>query len=368
MSAVLEIPELEKLQAADPLTWIHRGRVPCLDGLRAISILLVIMDHAHETVRPAPLKNLLWFFGGHFGVTCFFVISGFLISLLLFREFDRTRSISLGGFYARRALRLLPAFAAYLAFVLIFTRTTSTPVPGRYWAAALTYTMCYMPKLNSVWFLGHVWSLAVEEHFYFFWPILIFFLRPKRAAFFAASYVILSPLVRYMVWHQHRAWLDIDFSSLTQMSSIATGCVLAYLVFNFNQELMQFLRGRLPLALSALSFIGLIASAIFNHCIGKYAICLADPVASVLIATCVLGIWYSPKTLVYRCLNLPPIVAVGILSYSMYLWQQPFTGPFSSNWTGRWPQNVLFILAAATASYFLVERPFLRMKSRFSAS
>jgi peptidoglycan/LPS O-acetylase OafA/YrhL len=61
------------------LGWVRKGRVPCLDGIRAISILLVVMDHSRQSIRPAQLKSVLWLFGGHFGVTCFFVISGFLI-------------------------------------------------------------------------------------------------------------------------------------------------------------------------------------------------------------------------------------------------------------------------------------------------
>src|SRR6202034_2962917 len=112
--------------------WIRAGRVPCLDGVRAIAILLVIMDHSRQTIRPALLKSGLWLFGGHFGVTCFFVISGFLISLLLFRELDRQQTISLGGFYARRALRLFPAYLAYLVFVLIATRISVHPIPWPY--------------------------------------------------------------------------------------------------------------------------------------------------------------------------------------------------------------------------------------------
>lgn len=364
-------PQTEIAEDSHPpanLAWTRTGRVPCLDGVRAISILLVIMDHSHETVRPAALKQLLWLFGGHFGVTCFFVISGFLISLLLFREFDRTRTLSLGGFYARRALRLLPAYAAYLVFVLIITRITVQPISWHYWCAALTYTMCYMPKLNSVWFLGHLWSLAVEEHFYFFWPILILCLRPRRASILAGIYVVLSPAIRFLVWRQHREWLDIDFSSLTQMSSIATGCFLGFVVFNYNHRLMRILTGRPAIALTALSFFALIASEILSHMIGKYSIFFSDPAASLLIAACVLGIWYSPGSPLHRWLNTPALIAVGILSYSMYLWQQPFTGPFAANWTDRWPQNFLFILAAAAASYFLVERPFLKLKSRFSVS
>jgi peptidoglycan/LPS O-acetylase OafA/YrhL len=368
MTAVLQIEERPKSLSTNHLSWVRRGRVPCLDGVRAISIALVIMGHSQETNHSQILKPLLWLFGGHFGVTCFFVISGFLISLLLFREFDRRQTISLGGFYARRALRLFPAYVAYLVFVLAVTRATINPIPWPYWRSALTYTICYMPRLNSVWYLGHLWSLAVEEHFYFFWPILISCLRPKRATILAGIYVILSPAIRFLLWRQHREWLDIDFSSLTQMSSIATGCILGFFVFNHNHELMRILKGPPAIALAGFSLLSLIASAIFSHTSGKYYILFSDPAASLLVAACLLGIWYTPDSRLHRWLNNPAIVAVGILSYSIYLWQQPFTNPSTSNWACRWPQNLLFILAVAAASYLIIERPVLQLKTRFSLS
>jgi peptidoglycan/LPS O-acetylase OafA/YrhL len=365
MTAALQIEERQKSLGANHLSWVRRGRVPCLDGIRAISIALVIMAHSQETKHSQLLKPLLWLFGGHFGVTCFFVISGFLISLLLFREFDRRQTISLSTFYARRALRLFPAYIAYLVFVLAITRATIHPIPWPYWRSALTYTMCYMPRLNSIWNLGHLWSLAVEEHFYFFWPILIFYLRPKRAIILAGIYVILSPAIRFLIWRQHREWLDVDFSSLTQMSSIATGCILGFIVFNHNHELMRILKGPLAIALAGFSLIALTASAIFSHMSGKYYIAFSDPVASLLVAACLLGIWYSPGSHLHRWLNNPAMVAVGILSYSMYLWQQPFTNPSTASWVCRWPQNLLFIFAMAAVSYLIIERPFLQLKTRF---
>ncbi|HEY1922085.1 MAG TPA: acyltransferase [Tepidisphaeraceae bacterium] len=367
--AQIEEPQkAHRVQRLEHLGWVRGGRVPCLDGIRAISILLVIMEHSRETIRPVALKSLLWLFGGHFGVTCFFVISGFLISLLLFREFERGQTISLGGFYARRALRLFPACIAYLLFILVLTHVMARPISWVYWRAALTYTICYVAKLKSFWYLGHTWSLAVEEHFYIFWPILIFFLRPKRAIIAAGIYVALTPAIRFLVWRQHQEWLDIDYVSITQMGSIATGCILGFVVFNYDQWLMRILNGRRAVVLTALSLLALVGSAIMNHMSGKYYLFLGDPAASILVAASMLGIWFTPGGYLHRWLNTPALVGVGILSYSVYLWQQPFTGPDAATWMDRWPQNVLLIFVAAAGSYFIVERPFLKLKARFSGS
>jgi peptidoglycan/LPS O-acetylase OafA/YrhL len=130
--------------------------------------------------------------------------------------------------------------------------------------------------------------------------------------------------------------------------------------------LMRILKGPPAIALAGFSLIALTASAIFGHTSGKYFILFSDPAASLLVATCLLGIWYAPGSRLHRWLNNPAIVAVGILSYSMYLWQQPFTNPSTASWACRWPQNLLFILAMAAVSYLIIERPFLRLKTRFS--
>jgi peptidoglycan/LPS O-acetylase OafA/YrhL len=373
VTALVEIPSSQKSNRAAelrsaPLAWVRGGRVPCLDGVRAISILLVIMGHSRAEIHSIALKQFLSLFGGHFGVTCFFVISGFLISLLLFREFERSRTVSLGGFYARRILRILPAYLAYLVLILFVTRITGQSISWPYWRAALTYTMCYMPALNSVWprLLGHLWSLAVEEHFYLLWPVLILSLHPRRATIAAAAYVVLGPAIRYLVWRQHQDWLDIDFASVTQMNSIATGCVLGFVIFNYHHQLGRILTAKRAAALIIFAPIALSASAILSRVSGKYSILLSDPAASLLVGACMVGIWYAPDGFLHRWLNTPVIVAVGILSYSLYLWQQPFTDPSATNWICHWPQNFLTIFAAATASYFIIEKPFLQLKSRFA--
>src|SRR5215203_5514786 len=105
--------------------WLEGGRVPCLDGLRAVSIILVLLEHSSLThgfplSRATRLGDL-----GHIGVSMFFVISGFLITMLLGREWTRAGSISLSGFYWRRALRILPAYLAFLAVIFAATRLHS---------------------------------------------------------------------------------------------------------------------------------------------------------------------------------------------------------------------------------------------------
>lgn len=113
---------------------VLRGRLPCLDGLRALSILLVIFAHSGAQI---PIFSKL---DGHSGVTCFFVISGFLITLLLLRERERTGKISLKAFYLRRSLRILPAYLFYLGVIAVAQLGGLVHCPWQDWLASFTYT------------------------------------------------------------------------------------------------------------------------------------------------------------------------------------------------------------------------------------
>ena len=153
------------------------GYQPALDGMRALAVVLVAGVHTHPRLVP----------GGSIGVDAFFVLSGFLITTLLVEELDTRGHISSGRFYARRALRLLPALAGLLFVVTgwaVFVAAPNTRHNALLEvAAAASYTR------NFTWWshvpgtlLGHTWSLAVEEQFYLVWPVLLgLSLRPRRS-------------------------------------------------------------------------------------------------------------------------------------------------------------------------------------------
>jgi peptidoglycan/LPS O-acetylase OafA/YrhL len=136
--------------------WIDRDRIPSLDGLRALAILLVLFAHAHQT-RGSPDVPALYALGrrGAMGVDVFFVISGFLITTLMFREKDRTGRLALGAFYLRRLLRIVPAYAALLVVVAVLTALVATRMTGLEWLAALTWTVNFVR--SPAWEVGHAW-------------------------------------------------------------------------------------------------------------------------------------------------------------------------------------------------------------------
>jgi peptidoglycan/LPS O-acetylase OafA/YrhL len=341
--------------------WVRKGRVPHLDALRAIAIAMVIGSHL------GIIPKGIWagVFNGHLGVTLFFAISGFLITLLLLREHDRTGRISLKAFYYRRVLRIFPAYYAYLLIGLGLSAIGLLSVSKGYWVAAFTYMMCYMPDLNLGWHIGHFWSLAVEEHFYLLWPLLLVLFSPSRACKIVIAYIMLIPLIRYAIWALQWNWLDIDFCSITQMSSIAEGCLLAFVVrgsvmVRAGAWLKRYPEGSVVLGLGLLLLSWLACRS------GKYTILFGDPVNALSCCIIIGGLLYIRSTFMIRLLNNRIVLFLGTLSYSLYIWQQPFSGPslvgdISSAW------RLIGIFGVALVSYYLIERPFLKMKERGAA-
>ena len=221
------------------------GRIPSLDGLRAVSIVMVMWAHFVPTVARDSPGWIRTAREATVGVDVFFVISGFLITLLLLREGDRDGSISLRGFFARRALRLIPAFAAYLGFVAIYSSLGFAKVSPTDWALATTYTSDFVTFLGrgSPWVFAHLWSLSVEEHFYLAWPVVLVVLGRRRALTALMVVLTLSPAIRVYLREEFPwpvIWGLLKFATPARLDSIAAGCLLAY--FRHDPALITFRR------------------------------------------------------------------------------------------------------------------------------
>src|SRR5262245_23658895 len=139
----------------------HPARIPALDGLRAISIILVVLAH----LRPsAGAPRLDWMpLPGTAGVCLFFIISGYLITTLLCEEREQSGAIAIGRFYGRRALRLLPACYLFLATMVVLRRFGAAKFTNLSLLSAATYWRNYL--WTGDWSLDHCWSLSIEEQF-----------------------------------------------------------------------------------------------------------------------------------------------------------------------------------------------------------
>ena len=152
--------------------WLAGGRIPSLDGLHALAILLVIFAHSNFPGDHLLPLRMLRGRSGFLGVQIFFVLSGFLITTLMLREVRRTGRLHLGHFYLRRALRIVPVYVSYLALVGVLQFFRADHLSGFHWLARATYTVNFLPG-SMPGPISHFWSLCVEEHFYLLWPLLM---------------------------------------------------------------------------------------------------------------------------------------------------------------------------------------------------
>jgi peptidoglycan/LPS O-acetylase OafA/YrhL len=348
-------------------------RISGLDGLRAISILLVLMSHGWATIPSVGQWGWLEPYVGNasLGVTTFFVISGYLITHLLRNEWQQTGTISLRSFYIRRILRIWPAFYTYLIVVALLRSQgwihTDYGDIGFAGAFLTNYEHLFRSATNdSYWFVGHFWTLSLEEQFYLLWPAAIVLVGLPRAPRIAGAIILAAPVLRvvsYFLWPDSRAQLSMMLH--TAADPIMIGCLAALWQGqpSFESFLRRFAAWWWPLVASLAVLVG---SAWFTgHFHGAYKLTLGVTFNSCAIVFLMLWVVRHPQSRLGSFLSTPVMRGLGVLSYSLYLWQQLFLTPMNHTLSGSFPLNLLACLAAAAASYCLIERPFLSLRRRF---
>jgi peptidoglycan/LPS O-acetylase OafA/YrhL len=340
----------------------HGARVPSLDGLRALSITLVILSHLLGT-DGFPLGPRA--FGaagdlGFLGVRVFFVISGYLITKLLIAEHAKHGRISLSGFYIRRAYRILPAAYAMVLAIALASAIGGLPLHEHDILAALTYTTNF--HYERSWELGHLWSLSVEEQFYLLWPVLLLIFGVRRIVPVSAAMLVLAPIFRALAWRYMDHADDVVMEAFPcVMDAIAAGCLLAGArTWLDRQRWYRWLT-------AGPGFLVVVAAICFaeiptNHLMIDYVVDIS--VMNLALAILVDRFVRYPDGPVGRVLNWAPLMFVGTLSYSLYLWQQPFLNHQVHRTITGWPVNVVLAIACALGSYYLVEKPFLALRDR----
>ena len=275
-------------------------------------------------------------------------------------------------------LRILPAYWTFLLGVAVFQGMGLTDVSARGWITAATYTSSIVP--NGHWDLGHSWSLSVEEHFYLIWPLLLVVLGARRAFLVSAAYVLATPVLRvalgYFYFRQNPdPWIiGISMLTPTRFDSIAIGCCLALLATSERFAPCLRLSPRTSRCLFVIAvglFVSLAAVSLsFSQfkAVNYYNLILGPSVMSVIMAVLIWSAANSQGGLSNFILNSRPLQAIGILSYSLYLWQQLFLNPDRTGWAFTWPVNVVLAFLVAGLSYVCIESPFLRLKNRLGHS
>ena len=340
------------------------NRIPSLDGIRAISIMMVLLSHLVGTknfeVSPwiSRLANM-----GSLGVKIFFVISGYLITTLLIAEYKKTGTISLLKFYFNRTFRIFPAFYMFVAVVSIVSLAGYISLNDGDLLHAITYTTNY--HHNRAWDLGHIWSLAVEEQFYLIWPAIFLFFGLRGAFVASFAYLLIGPIVRVLTWHylpQDRVGIGESFQTVAD--SIATGCVLAFIRI-WLDGIASYIR----LQKSKITII-IIFAIIFllNYLKGYPSVMLpvGETVLNISIALVIDWCLRNEESLLVKLLNNRQLVFIGVLSYSLYLWQQPFLNRNGDSFVNSAPFNLACVFLCALLSYYFVEKPFLGLRSKLS--
>lgn len=353
--------------AATPRT---TTRIPSLDGMRAIAIALVCLGHIATTAGGAHPGHLSVIFDvGSLGVRVFFVLSGFLITTLLFGELQKHGRISLPRFYYRRTLRIFPAFYCFLVLVLAVNAFGWVHIPFGNIVPAFLYVSDYVYSGNFT--LAHAWSLAVEEQFYLLWPAVLLFAGRRRGLSLAAVVVLACPVIRLaeliLMYRHDTGALIVRFDA--QADALAMGCLLAGLRLWLHDQprYLRVLQSRRFLLVPA-GVIGV--QVILTH--GGPALVALDMLVGFTamnlgVALCLDWVMLFDTGTVGRFLNARPLVTIGVLSYSIYIWQQIFLAPTPGSTLEHLPVAVslVLVLVLSALSYIVVERPFLRFRTYF---
>lgn len=358
------------------------GHARPLDGLRGVAVLAVLF---HNCLVPG-------FQGGFFGVDIFFALSGFLITTLLIEDFTRRGAISLTGFFWRRVLRLYPALVVLIAAVALSGVVRPDVERSRVWLVAVSNLLYFsnwvLADDGRAWVGGtaHTWSLAVEVHFYVLWAVTLAFvtrrwglvLRPLL--WLALGLAGLSAAWRILVWNGGADIAHAYSGTDTRLDAVFLGVAAALLRRRWLDApggqgappplARPVVRGLEFAAVAGITWlIATTADKAPAAFLGGFG--LVGGATALLILTTLL----SPHSLLAVPLQTRVLVWLGQISYSLYLWHLPVKKLLSaerlaryglSGWTGT-ATCVLVSVVVAAASYYGIERAFLRFRQKARA-
>jgi peptidoglycan/LPS O-acetylase OafA/YrhL len=354
--------------------------VPALDGIRGLSVAAVLCFHG----------GVSWASGGFLGVDAFFVLSGYLITALLVREWDRRGAIDLVAFWGRRARRLLPALLLVVTVVVLLAPGILPPVEvrllrGDALAALFDVANWRMIARGEGYFeqtaapspLQHTWSLGIEEQFYLVWPLLLVLLlrgrRPLRRMLVVCAVGAVASAVWLGLLHDAMDPARAYFGTDTRAASLLIGAALAAALADGRGS-------GSPLGTGARRIVSLLAAAGVVFTGWAWTELSGDDIrlyrgglllAALAVAAVIAHVVVAPEGLSARVLSIPPLPALGRISYGVYLWHWPVFIAVNADRTGLQGTSLfglrcLVTIVVATLSYVLLERPV--RTSRMSAS
>ena len=389
MADVTEHPALDRLQRLErqerrprapergrPSGPVKMGYQPTLDGVRAVSVIAVMLYHA----------GFSWAHGGFFGVEVFFVVSGFLITSLLIEEHDGSGKVGLGQFYLRRARRLLPALFTVLIVVgvwAVFWGSTEQQVALRRdypWGIGYVANWGAIFSEGSYWGAGapkllrHLWSLAVEEQWYLLWPLTFIAIRKvgrsgaraderiaARLAVVAVAVMFGTSLAQVFGWVSSNA---LYLSTVTRSSGLLLGAAMAFVWRPWRRVGKRPSTGAAPpLGPAAMVAVVVLAAMVVVGRVEYSTTYLWQlplvTIASAVLVAVVVHPWATGPRAIF---GWQPLVEVGKRSYGLYLWSWPISAMVGAD-EGSFSKFVLAMaitIPVSEACYRLIEAPIRR--------
>lgn len=346
---------------------------PEIDGLRTIAVISVIVYHAEFAHR-----NGFFLEGGFFGVDVFFVISGFLITMLIINEYQSTSRFSIKNFYERRARRLLPALLTVMMVSLPFAWKYLLP------DQLIDFSKSQIASLlfgsNFYWFVSlqeygaesghlkpflHTWSLAVEEQFYLFFPLFFVGIYRWRKSRYTMTLLTSVSFLSFLFaeWITPRNTSFSFYMLPSRFWELLAGSILAYILYlHPRKDNDTLLNGTMSIVgLSLIVYAVFLTGFDLNNLNHPGFVTLMPVIGTVLI------IWFANgKDLISKVLANKLFVNIGLISYSLYLWHYPIFafGRIIDSTPSIYTKSVwiLLTLFLSITTYLLIEQPFRNRK------
>lgn len=366
---------------------VKMGYRPALDGLRTVAIGLVLAEHTGLSI----------FDGGNSGVIVFFALSGFLITKLMLEEWHSTDTLDVKAFYGRRTVRIMPAPLVMVTLVFLLSwHIMPDPDARRYLWFELMLTALYIYSLrpilfgNGGWFgaertaetstfMAHTWSLAIEEHFYLIWPWLLKGLKlPRRDPMLVIRWLLGVALVITVGRYISDRMLDPDLVSISffTFDGFAFGAALAFAVHHNVLDRLRAILKAEWVATAAVLVLGI--DLLLRKQEHELLPGVEAPYGYWYISYCSLAsvalisyLYDNADGFWARLLALPPIVFIGKLSYSLYLWHVPIQVYFSRDRFPDWSLVQIIVVeqvltfTVAYISYRFIEMQAAKLRKRF---
>jgi peptidoglycan/LPS O-acetylase OafA/YrhL len=344
------------------------------DGLRAISIVFVLLTHLgiDSVIKGNKfLEKNYNLFSGSTGVMIFFTISGFLITSLLLKEKKTNGRINLKYFFIRRFLRLMPPLLIF--FLAVFILMFFNFLPSDYLALLISFFYLYnfVPHIHYTGELGHTWSLGVEEQFYFLWPFVINKIKKIKTGLLIAAFVVFCCIVMNFIYplpisfngrsYFLTSYFFVDRWFIPACLPIMIGSFTSIILSEYENYFHSKIHGNyLFLAFSLFIFV----AQLFIPGLSINYIKVFQPIG---ISCLLVWIYFNQNKLLVNVLELKPISFLGKISYGVYVFQGLFlrTGPNGSLAIQHYPLNIILVFLFAFLSYYFVEKRVMKFKNKF---